>query len=50
MADTDLNAECRCCGHIWTVAKLPMPINKVAKLAKKAACPQCAADKPKVKL
>ena len=36
---SDLSAKCGQCGHVWTVAKLPMPLGQVAKLAMQASCP-----------
>jgi hypothetical protein len=32
-------AHCPDCGHSWTVAFLPLTIDKFAKLAKAARCP-----------
>jgi len=47
-----LDAKCRVesCGHVWTVAQLPMQLTKVAALAKRAACPKCGDTKPLVKM
>lgn len=39
MANT-LDGRCASCGYVWTVAHLPMPLHKVAKLANAAACPK----------
>ncbi len=32
------------CSHVWIVAHLPMSIDKVALLMKRAACPKCGND------
>ena len=37
-----LSGKCQDCGHVFVVAHLPMPLVKVAQLAKSAACPKCA--------
>jgi hypothetical protein len=34
--------RCGDCFHVWTVAYLPMPPDKLAKLLCRAACPACA--------
>lgn len=34
-------ARCSACGHCWPVAYLPMDMSTVARLAGRAACPQC---------
>ena len=34
-----LNARCGKCGCVWIVANLPLPLDRVARLAKAAACP-----------
>lgn len=39
--------RCRCgdCGWVWVIAYLPMPVEKVARLGLRAACPMCACTK-----
>lgn len=37
---TPVNAICECCGWIWVVAYLPMPLSIAAALMGKAACPK----------
>lgn len=46
----ELRARCSVltCQHKWVVAYLPMPLNTVAALAKRAACPMCGNTNPKV--
>ena len=34
------------CRHVWIVAYLPMQIERVAMLMKRAACPKCAHERP----
>ncbi|MBZ8133252.1 hydrogenase maturation nickel metallochaperone HypA [Afifella sp. IM 167] len=36
---------CTACGHVWTVAYLPMPIPVFVRTAKSARCPNCGGDK-----
>lgn len=38
--DATFNARCAVCDHVWIVAHLPMPVDDVARLAKKAQCPK----------
>jgi hypothetical protein len=40
-----LKGKCGECEHVFIVARLPMPLDKAAKLMKSAACPQCASTK-----
>lgn len=35
-----LKARCGECDHVWIVAYLPMPLDKVAKLGMAARCPK----------
>ena len=37
-----LRGRCGDCGHIWVIAYLPMTVEKVACLGRRAACPMCA--------
>jgi hypothetical protein len=39
VADT-FDGRCASCGHVWTVAHLPMELSKLAKLAMAAQCPK----------
>ena len=41
-------ARCRQerCGHRWTVAHLPMPLETAARLMQRAACPCCGDERP----
>lgn len=45
---TDLFAKCPTCGNVWKVAKLPMEVRKVARLAKAARCSCGSDEKPLV--
>ena len=36
-----LDGKCKGCGEVFTVANLPMPLDQVAKLSRKAKCPSC---------
>lgn len=36
-----LNGQCYSCGHVFHVANLPISLEKVAELMKRAACPAC---------
>lgn len=40
-----LYGKCPTCSHVFLVAKLPMPLDKAAKLMKLAACPSCGETK-----
>lgn len=37
-----LRGSCGECDHVWTIAWLPMPLEKAAELMKGARCPKCA--------
>lgn len=37
-------AKCGKCEHLWPVLRLPMELGKVAKLMRRAFCPECGAD------
>ncbi|MBX4889819.1 hypothetical protein [Rhizobium bangladeshense] len=37
--------KCPSCSQVFLVAKLPMPLDKAAKLMKRAACPACGETK-----
>jgi len=39
------NAACAECSHVWTVAWLPMPMEKVATCYRRACCPMCGSTK-----
>lgn len=36
----EFKARCEKCDHVWVVAYLPMPVEDVARLGMKAACPK----------
>jgi hypothetical protein len=40
-----LDARCGDCGHVWTVAHLPMEVGKACRLMAAALCPKCAGAK-----
>ncbi|WP_167539645.1 hypothetical protein [Sphingobium xenophagum] len=46
MLTKTITARCgdELCSHVWIVAHLPMSIDKVALLMKRAACPKCGND------
>ena len=50
MSDNDgpgaLGAKCRKCTHIWIVAYIPMRLDFVAQLGKRAMCPKCGDKQP----
>lgn len=37
--------KCPSCSQVFLVAKLPMPLDKAAKLMKRASCPSCGETK-----
>jgi hypothetical protein len=41
-----LDAQCPQCAHRWTVAHLPMRLDKVAALCQRAACAKCGNTSP----
>lgn len=45
MASTDpektLDGKCKGCGEVFTVARLPMPLDQIARLSMRAKCPTC---------
>lgn len=41
-----LDARCTQCSHRWTVAHLPMQLDKVAALCQRAACARCGNTSP----
>ncbi len=43
MSADGLYGKCSGCGHVFLLAKLPMEVSKVAKLALRAGCTQCGA-------
>ncbi len=45
MADKSLYGKCGDCGCVFLVARLPMELAKAARLAMRAACPNCGAVK-----
>lgn len=44
-----VDAICDDCGHVWTVAHLPMSVTDFVKLADAARCPNCASANAMVK-
>lgn len=40
-----LDGKCLACGHVFTVADLPKPMHEVAKLCRRAKCPECGGKK-----
>lgn len=40
-----LNGKCLACGHIWTLARLPLDVQLLTKFTK-LPCPMCHAPKP----
>lgn len=39
-----LRGKCGHCAHVWTVAYLPMRLDKAAALMAAARCPNCAGE------
>lgn len=37
-----IEGQCAECGHVWVICYLPMALEDVARLMKRAACPACA--------
>lgn len=40
-----IDGRCSKCGHVWEIARLPMPLEQAAKLMERARCPQCSSGK-----
>lgn len=36
-----LCGECACCGNVWVIAHLPMPMKQMGALSKRASCAVC---------
>lgn len=39
---TPFNGRCGGCGHVWTIAYIPMELTKFSTITKAAKCPMCA--------
>lgn len=35
------NVRCGSCEHEWALAYLPMPVDKIVAITKRATCPAC---------
>lgn len=46
MSGQAINARCTKCDHVWEIARLPMPLDAVARCMKNATCPRCGDTKP----